>query len=144
MPEIKTDTAPVKTEAIPEKEKIVTEVKKEVIPDPPMYKKELDKKLSISERIIAYIESRKTDAYVTLNPFLKSLYPAPLPGAKPEHERITALASLRHLLVTMEQEGKIVFSTRNHTRIGQNYYNTGDPVTKHHNLTSLVIEARLP
>jgi hypothetical protein len=143
MEETKPAIPEVKKEIIPEPETKpeIIEVKKDL---PTVYKKEQDKKLSLADRIVAFVEGRNTDGFVALNPFLKSLYPQPVPGAKPEHERITSLASIRHLLLSLEETGKLKFANRNHSRIGQNYYNIGDPVTKHHNLTSLTIEAKMP
>ena len=99
---------------------------------------------TLAEKIVAFLDSRKTGGFIKLNDFLKAQYPAPnVPGGKTGWGGITAMSSIRQTLLDLQASGKIVFSNQNYKRFGQHYYDSGDPVTKYYNLGNLDIEVKL-
>lgn len=124
----------------------VKEVPKVEVVAAPTLRPELDHSKSHEERILAFLEGRKTGDFVKLNDFLKSLYPLPKPGMLPQFTDQPTMKKLKHLFSKMQSEGKVVFSTNYFERLGKHYYDGTDveQKTKYHNITTVPIEAKIP
>lgn len=121
-------TPPQKTEVIEEKK-------------PPEPKPEMDTKLPFEQRIVAFLENRKTGDFIKLNDFLKFLYPQPEKNAPPLWMNQSTSKSLKVLLDKMQTAGKIIISNNQHRRLGTFFY-SDSPVTQYYNIGNLIIEAK--
>lgn len=110
----------------------------------PGYRKEMDTKLSHGVRVLAFLESRKTDEFVKLNDFLKSLYPIPKPGFPPGFVSPENMRFLKMTLKQLQDDGKIVFANNSFERLGKHYYEGSAPETKYHTILTVPIEAKIP
>lgn len=108
-----------------------------------VYHPESDPRLSIGNRILAYLESRKSAEFIRLNDFLKSLYPLPKPGKPAGFENVQNMRFLRMALRQLKDDGKVVFANDSFERLGKHYYNGSAPETKYHNVLSVPIEAKI-
>jgi hypothetical protein len=106
---------------------------------------ELDRKLPKAQRLIHFLESHGGyDGFVKINDFLKTFYPIPKMKELPLWTNQGEMRSLKHLLRTMKEEGKIVFNGNNWERLGNNYHTDGEKLRRDYNISDIVIEARLP
>ena len=108
-----------------------------------VYLAEADTSLSFSERLDAFLAKKKGHT-LRLNDFLKSLYPLPVMGAKPRWEDQGEMKRLRVLLDIYTSEGKIEVSNNLYRELGTFYYDgSANPVTKYHNLTTIILETKV-
>jgi hypothetical protein len=108
-----------------------------------VYLAEADTSLPFTERLDAFL-AKKKGTTVRLNDFLKSLYPIPVMGARPRWEDQGEMKRLRVLLDKYSAEGKVEVSNNLHQRLGTFYYGeAADPVTKYHNLATIILETKV-
>lgn len=106
--------------------------------------KMIDPKASHEDRIMSFLESRGNSTFVRLNDFLKSLYPLPQPNQKPEWVQQHVAKALKGTLSKLATSGQIIFKDDSYLQLGKNYYHDGNPETKYRDLSSVLIEAKLP
>lgn len=112
-------------------------------PEHPPIRPEMDPRLSIGNRILAYLESRKSSEFIRINDFLKSLYPLPKPGHSPGYENVQNMRFLRMTLRQLQEDGKVEFANNAFDRLGKHYYEGSAPETKCHNVLTVPIEAKI-
>lgn len=108
-----------------------------------VYLAEADTSLPFSDRLDAFL-AKKKGTTVRLNDFLKSLYPVPVMGARPRWEDQGEMKRLRVLLANYSATGKIEVSNNLYQQLGTFYYGeSADPVTKYHNLATIILETKV-
>lgn len=108
-----------------------------------VYLAEADTSLPFSDRLDAFL-AKKKGTTVRLNDFLKSLYPVPVMGARPRWEDQGEMKRLRVLLANYSATGKIEVSNNLYQQLGTFYYGeSSDPVTKYHNLATIILETKV-
>lgn len=108
-----------------------------------VYLAEADTSLPFSDRLDAFL-AKKKGTTVRLNDFLKSLYPVPVIGARPRWEDQGEMKRLRVLLANYSATGKIEVSNNLYQQLGTFYYGeSSDPVTKYHNLATIILETKV-
>lgn len=108
-----------------------------------VYLAEADTSLPLSDRLDAFLAKKKGQT-LRLNDFLKSLYPVPVMGARPRWEDQGEMKRLRVLLANYSATGKIEVSNNLYQQLGTFYYGeSSDPVTKYHNLATIILETKV-
>lgn len=119
------------------------EVKTEpIIPAKVTLTPEMDVTLSKRDRILAFLGNRRTGNYIRVNDFLKSLYAVPKPNMPAQYTDQREMKFLRNLFRDLQRENKVEFASNSYERLGTHYYETGNTVTKYHNITTVIIEAK--
>lgn len=110
----------------------VTEVDKEPLP------------LSPEEKIIDFLKVRSMGTFISINEFLKSLYPpAAVNSPKAWHDQ-RAMKLLKIMIEKLVKDGIVVVEGNFHQRLGRPYDPDGTPgVTHYHNLDTLILKAKL-
>src|ERR1700761_1395095 len=110
----------------------------------PLVKPEMDPTKSHKERIVLFVQSRKTTDFVRIDGFLKALF-ATRQNEKPGWSNQGNMKTLRQDLRDLKAERKLVFSNENFELLGSHYWSSGDleRKTKYHDVTTIIIEARL-
>ncbi len=106
---------------------------------------ELDPTKSHEERILSFLDSHKTGDFVKMNDFLKSLYPLAKPGIPPLFTDQRTMKQLKHLLLKLQSENKIVFPNNHFERLGKHYYDGNDveQKTRYYNILNVPVEAKI-
>lgn len=127
----------------PLKEEPKVEVKTEpIIPAKVTLTPEMDVTLSKRDRILAFLGNRRTGNYIRVNDFLKSLYAVPKLNMPAQYTDQREMKFLRNLFRDLQRENKVEFASNSYERLGTHYYETGNTVTKYHNITTVIIEAK--
>lgn len=97
---------------------------------------------SHSERIMAFVNSRKGATKIKMNDFLKSLWPLvlnqPQGHANPENMR-----KLRKTLQALKDNGSLGFTTDSYDRLGRPHWPDNSGKTQYHDLINTTIEVDL-
>lgn len=132
----------------PDKKEIITkEILTEFIQTPKIIGEinpELNTKLPHKERIIAFLESRKGAGRIKLNDFLKSLYPIPKVGEKPQFTDQGKMKKLKHDLIELRSAGEISFINDSFERLGKAHFpDTTTGKTHYYDVSNLTIEVEV-
>lgn len=100
-----------------------------------------EKELSREEKVLKFLTGKKD--YVKLNDFLKSLYPLPKLNEPPSWLQLGMSKELKGLLEGMQAEGKLDIADNRHNMLGKIYYEGDQQYTRHHNLSTVEIWAKI-
>lgn len=136
-------------------EEIIAEVRKTDPPTEPekelpkevaqAVRPEMDFRLSHANRIVAFLEGRKTGEFIRLNDFLKSLWPITKPNMPSAFTNPDNMRFLRITLKQLQEDRKVIFANNSFERLGKHYYDGADSEqkTKYHNVLTVPIEAKI-
>ena len=102
----------------------------------------------MEQKIIEFLQSRKTEGFIKLGDFLKSLYPIAKNNEPVEWQKQPVMKSLRAVLAKMQSDREIVFSSNSYKRLGRPYWpdsgNGHGTSTNYYHIGNVIIEAKLP
>ena len=106
-------------------------------------KQPLNSNKPMDERILDFLNSRKSDDFIPINDFLKSLFPFPVKNAPPVWTRQEEVKKLKKVLIDLKENGRVVFESDRFMELGRPYYADNDPVTRYRGLADVLISAKL-